>query len=75
MELSALQYQGGDGTVYYLNQGRDRDKFKAFRQFPARTSRRAEGIPGLKYTTRAQAQRELDEYARRHGLVPMPITD
>lgn len=75
MELSAFQYQDGVGTVYYLDQGRDRDKFKAFRRLPAWTSRRAEGLPGLNYTTRAQAQRELDEYARRHGLVPMPITD
>lgn len=71
MELSAAQYQDADGTVYYLNQGRDRDKYKGFRRLTP-TTRRPEGLPGLKYTTRAQAQRELDEYAQKHGLTRLP---
>ena len=40
-----------------------------------RSGRRPEGLPGLKYTTRAQAQRELDEYAHKHGLATMPDND
>lgn len=71
MELSAIQYRDGEGAVYYLNQGMDRDTYKGFRRYPAGTCRRPEGIPGLKYTGRAQAQQELDEYAQKHGLVPL----
>lgn len=67
VELSATQYKDGDGAVYYLDQGMDQIKYKAFRRSLAGV---CQGIPGLKYTTRAQAQRELDEYARKHGLTP-----
>ena len=74
-ELSAHQYRDAEGGVYYLNRGQDRDKFKGFCRFPAGTGRRPEGLPGLKYTTRAQAQRELDEYAHKHGLATMPDND
>lgn len=70
-ELSAIQYQDGEGTVYYLNQGMDRDKYKGFRRYPAGSGRRPEGLPGLKYTDRASAQRELDDYAEKHGLNPL----
>ncbi len=67
-ELSAIQYQDGEGAVYYLSQGMDRDKYKGFRRYPVGACRRPEGLPGLKYTDRAQAQQELDEYARKHSL-------
>ena len=70
-ELSLIQYQDEDGTIYCIQQDMDRDTFRASRRFMSTTYRREEGIPGMKYTSREQAQYELDEYAKKHGLQPV----
>lgn len=72
VELSAVQYQDTEGAVYYLKRRRGRNKFKGFRRFPARSCRRPEGVPGLKYTTRIRAQQDLNKYAKVHNLSPLP---
>lgn len=70
-----VSYVDAEGNLYFVRGGIG-EAYKGFKRYSVpRKGRRETGLRNLLYRKdRAQAQRDLDEYARTHGLTTMPGT-